>query len=401
MIRRREINLYNGEIFDILKLLFSRKFSNRSYIKDFEKKFADYIGTKHAIATYSGRGGMMLLMESLGFKRSDEIIFPAYTLSDLITLVQKRGFKPILIDIEENSFNINPNLIEEKITKKTKAIVATHMFGLPCNIKKIVEIAENYEINVIEDCCLAHGAEFQGKKVGSFGVGGFFSFHQIKLLSTFGGGMITTNDYKIEESVRKRINEFPYKNKQILKKIFSVYLEDFVLQSPLFYIFSIPFYFKSTRQAFNNLYLSFSKNTRAENSKYTNIQAFVGLKQLSNLDERIKKRIENAKLFKRLLDKNIQVQESHLNCKHTYYYFVIKTSLNSEELQRKLLSRGLDVSIKEEITDDCTNLVKEFSKECPITHDVFNFSIQVPIYESLTENKIFEIANILNEELVR
>lgn len=395
------MTLYNGEFSDVLNLVFSKKFSDEDYIRKFEEKFANYIGTKHAIATYSGRGGMTLLLDALNLNRGDEIIFPAYTLKDLIILVQKRGLKPILVDVEKDSFNINPNLIEEKITKKTKVIVATHMFGLPCNIKKIAKIAENYGINVIEDCCLAHGAEFKDKKVGSFGIGGFFSFHQIKLIGTFGGGMVTTNDDEIANFIRKKIEKFPHHKREVLKKIFLVYLEDFILKSPLFHIFAALFYFRPMKRLFNSLYLSFSRRTTVENSKYTNTQAFIGLKQLNTLEKRIEEREKNAKLLSSLLDRSIQIQKNNLNCRHAYYYFVVKPNWDSEKVQRNLLSRGLDVSAKYEITDDCTSVLKKFSKECQITHDVFNSALQIPIYESLTRDKIRRIANILNEELVR
>lgn len=400
MIRRREINLYKGEFYDILNLIFSKQTSTVSYIKEFEKKIAKYIGTKHAITTHTGRGAMMLLLDALNLKRGDEVIFPAYTLKDLIILVQKKGLNPVLIDIEKDSFNINPDLVEEKITKKTKAIVATHIFGLPCNIKKILKIAKKHKIDVIEDCCLAHGAEFEGKKVGSFGIAGFFSFHQIKLLSTFGGGIITTNDDKIANFIRKKTDKYSIRKKQFLIKVFLVYLEDFILKSPLFYIFSTLFYFKPTKKLFNNLYLSFSRRTRAEKSKYTNLQAFVGLKQIKSLDKRIGQKRKNANLLKKLLDRKIKVQHTRIDCKHSYYFFILKTESDSERIQRKLLSKGLDVGIKSEMTDDCTNLVKDFLRECPVTHDVFNSALQIPIYGSLTEQNIRQIANILNSELI-
>ena len=400
MIRRRKMNLYNEEFSDILSLAFSKQSSDENYIKQFEKKFAEYIGTKHAIVTYSGRSGMVLLLEALRLKKGDEIIFPAYTLKALITLAQKLGLKPVLVDIEKDSFNINPDIIEGKITKKTRVIVATHMFGLPCNIKKILRIAKRHSIHVIEDCCLAHGADVKGKKVGFFGVGGFFSFQRIKPINTFGGGMITTNDNKIADFIRKKIERFPYRKNDVLKGVFLTYLENFVLDSPMFYLFSSLFYFKPTKRLFNNLYLSFSRGIMLKDSKYTNIQAFVGLKQLYSLDERIERRKKNAKLLNKLLDKKIQVQRNKLDCGHAYYYFIVRSDLDSEKAQRILLSKGLDTSSKDEITDDCTKTLKEFSKECPITHDVFKYAIQVPAYESLDRNDIHRIANVLNQELV-
>jgi len=400
MIRRRKIKLYKGEFLEILKLISSNQFSTGRYIREFERKFADYVGVKHAIATCRGRTAMMLLLDALNLKKGDEVIFPAYTLKELIALVKKRGFKPVLVDIEKDSFNIDPNLIEEKITEKTKVIVATHMFGLPCNIKRILKIAKKHDVKVIEDCCLAHGAEFEGKKVGSFGVAGFFSFQQIKLINTFEGGMITTNNGEIANFIRKEIDKFPSYESGVFKKILLVYLEDFVLRSPLFYLFSVLFYFRPTKKLFNKMYVSFIKCTSVERSKYTNAQALIGLNRLNNLEKIIEKKRENAELLKKLLDRRIEVQRTNLKCRHSYYYFVIKSNWDSEKVQRRLLLRGIDTSVKNELTDDCTVLAQEFSDKCPVTYSVFNSAMQIPIYESLTKKDIYKIGDALNKELM-
>jgi len=395
MINRRENSLYRGEFFDILRCLFKK--NSKNYVKEFEEKFAKYIGVKYAITTFSGRTALTLLLESLGLKKGDEIIFPAYTLKDLILIVKKLGFKPILVDIEEDSFNLNPELIEEKISDRTKVIVPTHMFGLPCNMKKIVKIAKKYDIYVIEDCCLAHGAELDEKKVGSFGTAGFFSFDQIKLIGTFGGGMITTNDKTIAEILREKVEKFEKNEKEILKRILFAYSENFLLKTPFFYPFSFLFYFNFTQKIFKKIY----KNLRASKSfsflKYTNLQAFVGLKQLEKLEEKIKKRNEIAGILRSLL-KNVEFQSTHLKkYRHAYYYFVIKVNKNIEKIRRKLLLKGMDVGIKDEIEDDCTILLPEFVKDCSVAHKIFNSIIQIPFSERFSQKRINEIAKILNE----
>lgn len=396
MIPRRKNTFYDGEFSDILNSIFSKNFLKKNYVREFEESFANYIGTKHAIAVSAGRVGMKLLLEALNLKRGDEIMFPAYTLKDLIFIVQNMGLKPVLVDIEKNSFNINPDLIEEKITSKTKAIIATHIFGLPCNIEKVIKIADKHNIYVIEDCCHAHGAEFKSKKVGCFGIGGFFSFNQIKLISTFEGGMITTNDDRISKFVREKVKKFPISENEILKRILLGYLENFILETPLFCVFSNLFFLKSTRELFNKFYISYHQRIRTKYSKYTNLQAFLGLKQLEVLDEKIKMRIKKVKLLKSLLNKKIKLQEERGNYKHVYFYFIVRSNKDSRIIQRKLWKKGLDVGIKEEITDDCTKILNEFHDECPVTHEIFNTAIQIPIHENFTEENIHRIADILN-----
>ena len=394
MISRRENSLYKEEILDILRVLFEK--DSKNYVKEFEEKFAKYIGVKYAVTTFSGRTALALLLESLGLKKDDEIIFPAYTLKDLIVMVKKLGFKPILIDIEEDSFNLNPELLEEKISDRTKVIVPTHMFGLPCDMKRILKIAKKYQLYVIEDCCLAHGAELNGKKVGSFGTAGFFSFDQIKLIGTFGGGIITTNNKTIIEFLREKIEKFEENKKEILKRILLAYSENFLLKSPFFYPISFLFYFDFSQKIFKNFYKRLRTSKSFSFLKYTNLQAVVGLKQLKKLEEKIEKRNENAKILKSLLKEGIEVQKTSLKCRHAYYYFVIKVNTNVEKIRKKLLLKGMDVGIKDEIEDDCTLLLPEFRKDCPVTHKIFNSLIQIPFSERFSEKRIMKIAKILN-----
>jgi len=131
--------------------------------------------------------------------------------------------------------------------------------------------------------------------------------------------------------------------------------------------------------------------------KYTNLQAFVGLKQLEKLEEKIKRRNEIAGILRSLL-KNVEFQSTHLKkYRHAYYYFVIKVNKNIEKIRRKLLLKGMDVGIKDEIEDDCTILLPEFVKDCPVAHKIFNSIIQIPFSERFSQKRINKITKILND----
>ena len=164
-------------------------------VADFEKKFAEYIGVKHAISVNSGTDALVIALKALGIKAGDEVITTPFTFFATAETIAMIGAVPVFVDVEEDTYNLDPSKIEEKITEKTKAILPVHIFGQPADMKKIMEIADRHKLVVIEDACQAVGAEISGKKAGSIGQAGCFSFFPTKNLGAFGdGGMITTND---------------------------------------------------------------------------------------------------------------------------------------------------------------------------------------------------------------
>ena len=164
-------------------------------VADFEKKFAEYIGVKHAISVNSGTDALVIALKALGIKEGDEVITTPFTFFATAETIAMVGAVPVFVDVEEYSYNIDPEKIEEKITEKTKAILPVHIFGQPANMERILDIANKHELVVIEDACQAVGAAIAGKKAGSIGNAGCFSFFPTKNLGAFGdGGMITTND---------------------------------------------------------------------------------------------------------------------------------------------------------------------------------------------------------------
>ncbi len=164
-------------------------------VNDFEKNFANYIGVKHAISVNSGTDALVISLKALGIKTGDEVITTPFTFFATAEAIAMVGAVPIFVDVEHDTYNIDSNKIEEKITEKTKAILPVHIFGQPANMASINDIANKHNLFVIEDACQAVGAEFKGKKAGSLGDTGCFSFFPTKNLGAFGdAGMITTND---------------------------------------------------------------------------------------------------------------------------------------------------------------------------------------------------------------
>ena len=164
-------------------------------VADFEKKFAEYIGVKHAISVNSGTDALVIALKALGIQTGDEVITTPFSFFATAEAIAMTGATPVFVDVEEDTYNIDPDKIAEKITEKTKMILPVHIFGQPANMDKIREIADKFGLMVVEDACQAVGAEIGGKKIGSLGNAGCFSFFPTKNLGAFGdGGMITTND---------------------------------------------------------------------------------------------------------------------------------------------------------------------------------------------------------------
>ena len=176
--------------------------STGEYIEKFEKMFAEYCGIKYSVATSNGTTALHIALLALDVGVGDEVIVPDITFAATINAVLYTGATPVIVDIEEDSWCISPDEIRKAITTKTKAIVPVHIYGQPCDMGEIMQIANEHNIYVIEDCAEAHGAEYNGRKVGSFGHINCFSFFGNKVITTGEGGMCLTNDKALEEKMR-------------------------------------------------------------------------------------------------------------------------------------------------------------------------------------------------------
>ena len=195
------------ELDAIAEVLSSSILSIGPKVKEFEKKIAEYVGAKHAIAVNSGTSALHLCVRSLGIKDGDEIITTPFSFIASANCALFERAKPVFVDINSDTLCIDASKIEEKITSKTKAILPVHIFGHPCNMDVILGIAKKHKLTVIEDACEALGAEYNGKKVGSLGDCGVFAFYPNKQITTSEGGVIVTNDDNIAELCRSMRNQ--------------------------------------------------------------------------------------------------------------------------------------------------------------------------------------------------
>ena len=191
----------SDEVIESVESLISTWVTMGKKVKTFESQFRDYVGQKEALMVNSGSSANLLALSALSspnfgnrIKPGDEIICPAVTWSTSVYPILNVGAKPVLVDVDLNTLNVSPETIENAITPRTKAIMAVHLMGNPCQTDKIKQIADKREINLIEDCCEAHGAKIGNKSVGSFGICSTFSFFLSHHITTIEGGMVLTNN---------------------------------------------------------------------------------------------------------------------------------------------------------------------------------------------------------------
>lgn len=187
---------------EVLKVMSSGQYILGENVKKLEKDFAKYNGVNHALGVASGTDALHLALRALDIGAGDEVITVSFTFIATVEAISYVGATPVFADINPDTFNIDPKELEKKITPKTKAIIPVHLYGQPVDMTPILEIAKKYNLFIVEDCAQAIGAEYKGKKVGSFGDIGCFSFFPTKNLGTFGdGGMMTTNSEYIAERI--------------------------------------------------------------------------------------------------------------------------------------------------------------------------------------------------------
>jgi perosamine synthetase len=225
------------------------------YIPEFEKRFAEYCSCKYGISTTSGTTALHLALAALGIGPGDEVVLPAFTMAACAFSIVYTGAKPVLVDAEPDTWNMDVTQLERKITKKTKAIMPVHIYGHPCDMDPIMDIAKRHNLFVVEDAAEAHGAEYKGTRVGSIGQVSCFSFYANKIITTGEGGMVMTNDAQIADKARRLKDQ----------------------------AFSPQRRFLHTNVGFNY--------------RMTNVQAAIGLAQMESIDKFVEMRRKNAALY--------------------------------------------------------------------------------------------------------
>lgn len=316
----------------------------------FENKFAEKIGVKHCIAVNSGCSALFLALWALGVRKGDEVIVPDFTMVASANAVIQCRAKPIFVDAEWDTCNINPELIKEKITEKTKIVMPVHIYGHPVNMSKLFNVIKNTNIQVVEDAAEAHGSEYGGKTIGSFGICGCFSFYANKIITCAEGGAITTNNDNLASEL-KRIRAY---------------------------------YFPKVGH--------FWHEKIGWNMRLSSLNAAIGIAQLERWDELHEKRNKIARYYDKYLEGLFEIPIERKFAKRVNWYYFIK-SPKRDEIERVLEKNKIETR-RAFIPMHLQPFLRQ-EGEFPISERLMNEGIYLPTFPDLTEKEQDKIIKII------
>ncbi len=391
MISRRRVSAGARDLRALLRRRSS--LSGTPTVAEFERTIAELTGMPHAAAVSSGRRAMALVLRHLGLGPGDEVIVPAYTLGALVPLIQKTGATVVPADIERDTFGMDPDAAQRRITDRTAAIIALHTFGAPCRIDRLTELARAHDIPVVEDCAHSLGATLDGRQTGSFGYAGFFSFETTKPVNTYGGGMVVTRDESLVEAIRSDTRDDIEDRSGVTKKLLSVHLERGLfatgLASPMLWMLAS----QRSKSATEALYRRF-QHAPATHLRYLPGQAEIGLRKVATLPRRIAARQERVEVFTAMLDDSIHPQTLIEGSSTTWYFLVVTLPVDARRVRRHLLSRGIDAGIEDEIADDVARALG--FEDCPVVAEVSRTAIVLPLWDGISTRDLERVARTLN-----
>jgi UDP-2-acetamido-2-deoxy-ribo-hexuluronate aminotransferase len=352
----RQFNDIKQELFDVLtEVLESSQYILGPKVRELEKSIAAYHGVSQAVGVASGTDALHLALDAIGIGEGDEVITTPFTFFATAESILYTGATPVFVDIEPDTMNINPIKIEERITGRTKAILPVHLFGHPADMERIQRIAKEYNLSVIEDCAQSFGAAIGGRKAGSFGDAGCFSFYPSKNLGAFGdGGMVVLGDDAIAADIRKLRNH-------------------------------------GSVGAYRHESVGF-------NSRLDEIQAAVLLVKMSRIDGYNQKRRQVASLYNALLSDAVVLPAERPGCTHVYHQYTIRTP-ERNELQRRLRENNVSSVVYYPIPlhlQEAVSFLGYKKGDFPVAEETAEKVLSLPIFPELEEVTVRKIADIVN-----
>lgn len=343
---------------EIGKVLEQANFILGEPVAQFESQFAEFCGSKYCIGIASGTDALHLALRALNIGNGDEVITAANTFVATVLAISYVGAKPVLVDVDPQTYNMDLNKIEGKITPNTKAIIPVHLYGRPVNMERLMVIANKYNLKIVEDACQAHGATFNGKKAGSFGIMGCFSFYPGKNLGAYGdGGAIVTSDKELYEKLKMMRNYGSPKK----------YYHDFI----------------------------------GYNSRLDTMQAAILSVKLKYLKDWNNKRFTNAGIYNKKLNGvgDLVLPETNGIGSHVFHLYVVRTK-KRDELLKHLNDNGVQASIHYPIPIyalGAYSLLGLKKDDFPVTEQFSKEILSLPMFPELTENQINIIADLIKK----
>lgn len=335
------------------KVLESKKFILGEETKKFEDKFAKFCGAKYASCVNSGTAALFLTLSGLEIKKGDEVILPSLSYIATSSSASMLGVKPKFVEVDRKNYTIDPAKIEEKITKKTRAIIPVHLYGHPANMNKIKKIAKENSLFVIEDAAQAHGAKYKNKMVGSLADAACFSFYPSKNLTVCGdGGIVVSNNSKLIKKI-KMLRDHGRTSKYV-------------------------------------------HSTLGYNLRFNEIQAAIGNVMLKKLHRNNLARRKIAKIYDNELNSVVTIQKVEKWATPVYHMYTIRTKLRNK-LQKFLKDRGISTGIHYPIPIHKQPVYKKFNKiKLFITEEIASTTLSIPMFPELSYNQQKYVVDNIN-----
>jgi len=354
------------EIKAVTKVLKSRIFTGRlgsgPMAKQFEEKFAKFVKTKHAVAVNSGTAALHLALWAAGVESGDEVIVPSFTFISSAEVVALIGAKPVFVDINPQTYNIDPKEIDESITDKTRAIMPVDLYGLPAETDTIREIAEKHNLKIIEDAAQAHGASYKGKPPGYFVDMVCWSFYASKNMTTGEGGMVTTNNDEYAEKLRL-IRSHGEKEE-------------------------------------------YKASMLGHNYRMPEIEAAIGIVQLKKLPAFLEKRRRNAELLTGKLSKTRQLvlPTEPKGCKHSWYLYTVRIQRGNAQVRNRIVEdlrkQGVGAAVYYHVPIHQMPYYSRYGKyNLPETEKAAQQVFSLPVHPGVSVKEISYIADAVNQVL--
>ena len=363
-VPRRAVNLPSGSLATLLGCALTGRIRRGGSLPRFETEFARYLGAKHALFAASGRSAFRLGLEALDLEPGREILFPAFTFPVMPMVARHLGFEPVFCDADPETYNSGPEHFEPRITEKTGAILATHLFGLPCDIEALRDLATSRGIALIEDCAHACGARSGGRMLGTFGDLSIFSFAEGKNMPCFGGGALVTSDERIASRAREILNGAHVPGAlATFGKGLSTWLK-WLLTRPLIFGITVfpllrlrllagkPLLDSSMGDELLDEYASGD----TEIARLVNLQAAIGRKQLRTIDAFNDGARRNAAVLTKRIGVVPGIRPARsISNEHIYVYYPIAVDAEKrDDLRHHLLRHGIDTKTTD--MADCATL---------------------------------------------
>jgi perosamine synthetase len=348
------------EVAAVSDVLMSGMLAQGEKVAEFEQKFAGYCGAAHAVAVNNGTAALHAALLTAGVGYGDEVIVPAFSFIATATAVSMCGAKPVFADVDEQTFTIRPDLVKERITPKTKAVIGVHLFGQPFDVDPILETCEAHAIPLIEDAAQAHGALYHGVKAGNLGKLACFSFYATKNMITGEGGMVTTNDKPSADKLRLIVNH---------------------------------------GQSEKYLHTMLGYNYRM-----TDIAAAIGIVQLKKLEKFNMRRRKNAEYYAaNLTAKGIIKPKVAENVQHVYHQYVIQVTpefpLTRSALMDLLKAKGIGSAVHYPIPIHRQPLYAPVADPdpCPVATRLSGTVLSLPVHPSLDTKDLAYVCETINK----